>query len=144
MELRIQQGSSSTVNVDDITRRFHDAKTKFEEIQTMVKKMKKFSKDLQQILEEREGRYFRFRKEISKRINYFFIMNLSQRGYTGKLQVDHEKKQLLMQLNVDTSGASQDTHDVRSLSGGERSFSTVCFICSLWNLMESPFRCLDE
>ena len=49
--------------------------------------MKKFSKDLQQILEEREERYFRFRKEISKRINYFFIMNLSQRGYTGKLRV---------------------------------------------------------
>ena len=135
MELRIQQGSSSTVNVDNITRRlvnnsiflwidygrfstfphfsacsiryhrittngqttmilnfiwtcrFHDAKTKFEDIQTMVKKMRKFSGDLQQILKEREERYFRFRKEISKRINYFFIMNLSQRGYTGKLKV---------------------------------------------------------
>ncbi|XP_063676728.1 structural maintenance of chromosomes protein 6-like isoform X2 [Bolinopsis microptera] len=144
MELRIQQGSSSTVNVDNITRRFHDAKTKFEDIQTMVKKMRKFSGDLQEILKEREERYFRFRKEISKRINYFFIMNLSQRGYTGKLKVDHEKKVLEMKLNVDTSGASQDIHDVRSLSGGERSFSTVCFICSLWNLMESPFRCLDE
>ena len=34
--------------------------------------------------------------------------------------------------------------DVRSLSGGERSFTTVCFICSLWDTMESPFRCLDE
>ena len=58
--------------------------------------------------------------------------------------MDHDKHLLLMHLNVDTSGASHDTHDVRSLSGGERSFSTVCFICSLWNLMESPFRCLEE
>ena len=61
----------------------------------MVKKMKKFSRDLQTILEEREGRYFRFRKEISKRINYFFIMNLSQRGYTGKLHVSSATPQFI-------------------------------------------------
>lgn len=34
--------------------------------------------------------------------------------------------------------------DMRALSGGERSFSTVCFILSLWSIAESPFRCLDE
>ena len=34
--------------------------------------------------------------------------------------------------------------DLKSLSGGERSFSTVCFILSLWEAMEAPFRCLDE
>ncbi|KAG9336229.1 hypothetical protein JZ751_002576 [Albula glossodonta] len=37
-----------------------------------------------------------------------------------------------------------DINDVRTLSGGERSFSTLCFILSLWEITESPFRCLDE
>ena len=55
-------------------------------------------------------------------------------------QVDHKNSELNMQLNM----PNRKTHDVKSLSGGERSFSTVCFICSLWCLMESPFRCLDE
>ena len=144
MEIRIQQGTRSNVNVEDVSRRYHEAKTKYEEIKETVSKMKSFSKRLEKTLNDRQERYFKFRKEICIRLKYFFVMNLSQRGYTGKLDVDHERRHLSMQLNVDTSGASSDTHDVRTLSGGERSFSTVCFICSLWNIMESPFRCLDE
>ncbi len=34
--------------------------------------------------------------------------------------------------------------DMRSLSGGERSFSTVCFVLSLWAITDAPFRALDE
>lgn len=34
--------------------------------------------------------------------------------------------------------------DSKALSGGERSFSTICFIMALWDAMEAPFRCLDE
>lgn len=30
------------------------------------------------------------------------------------------------------------------LSGGERSFATICFILSLWQVMECPFYMLDE
>lgn len=30
------------------------------------------------------------------------------------------------------------------LSGGERSFATICYIMSLWQVMECPFYMLDE
>ena len=48
-----------------------------------------------------------------------------------------------LQVNVE-SGSKKDSKDTRSLSGGERSFSTVSFIMAMWESMESPFRCLDE
>lgn len=54
-------------------------------------------------------------------------------------------KLFLLQVQVDAhSLASHATKNTRSLSGGERSFSTVCFIMSLWEAIEAPFRCLDE
>jgi chromosome segregation ATPase len=34
--------------------------------------------------------------------------------------------------------------DTRSLSGGERSFSTVAFVLSLWHHCQSPFKLMDE
>jgi hypothetical protein len=33
---------------------------------------------------------------------------------------------------------------VRSLSGGERSYSTMCFLLALWHLSDHPFRVVDE
>ena len=49
-----------------------------------------------------------------------------------------------IQVQPSKSAATEGAKDLRSLSGGERSFSTVCFILALWDAMESPFRCLDE
>lgn len=54
-------------------------------------------------------------------------------------------KPLLEHVKVKPPGREEDVvSDMRSLSGGERSFSTVCFMLSLWEITESPFRCLDE
>lgn len=44
----------------------------------------------------------------------------------------------------DDDDDDDDVNDMRLLSGGERSFSTLCFMLSLWEITESPFRCLDE
>lgn len=56
-----------------------------------------------------------------------------------------EVKHELIVVKVNPPGSEEDEEgDMRSLSGGERSFSTVCFMLSLWEITESPFRCLDE
>lgn len=64
-----------------------------------------------------------------------------------------EKSLILMVAPPGREGTSQEPTakrsraagtDIRSLSGGERSFATVCFILSLWDAIESPFRVLDE
>ena len=40
-----------------------------------------------------------------------------------------------------TQGGSREK-DPRSLSGGEKSFSTICLLLSLWESIGCPIRCL--
>ena len=74
----------------------------------------------------------------------------------GELRFNPDEKTLVLMVSppgrneVPSEGPPQKRSrgnngtDIRSLSGGERSYATVCFIISLWDAIESPFRVLDE
>uniref|UniRef100_A0A674IB50 Structural maintenance of chromosomes protein 6 n=1 Tax=Terrapene triunguis TaxID=2587831 RepID=A0A674IB50_9SAUR len=80
---------------------------------------------------------------LTLRCKFYFNFLLCQRSYSGKMSFDHKNETLSITVQPgDINKAA--LNDMRSLSGGERSFSTVCFILSLWSIAESPFRCLDE
>jgi hypothetical protein len=46
--------------------------------------------------------------------------------------------------NTQVMGADPAFKNPKSLSGGERSFSTVALLLSMWEITQSPMRCLDE
>ena len=75
---------------------------------------------------------------LAKRTRAFFASMLEQRKYRGQLKFDHENRTL--DIHVQPQADASQQGDMRQLSGGERSFSTVCFVLSLWEAMESPFR----
>ncbi|KAK2092042.1 Structural maintenance of chromosomes protein 6 [Saguinus oedipus] len=85
-----------------------------------------------------------FVKCLTLRCKLYFDNLLSQRAYCGKMNFDHKNETLSISLVQPGEGNKTAFNDMRALSGGERSFSTVCFILSLWSIAESPFRCLDE
>jgi len=58
------------------------------------------------------------------------------------LRIDHLNKELKF-IFKNESGTHSNT-DVSSLSGGEKSYTQMCLICALWDMMQPPFRCLDE
>uniref|UniRef100_A0A7N9AT89 Structural maintenance of chromosomes protein 6 n=1 Tax=Mastacembelus armatus TaxID=205130 RepID=A0A7N9AT89_9TELE len=80
---------------------------------------------------------------LAARCKYYFDSMLAQRGYTGSMIFDHKNETLCISVQPG-QGSNTKLSDTRSLSGGERSFSTVCFVLSLWAITEAPFRCLDE
>jgi chromosome segregation ATPase len=69
---------------------------------------------------------------------------LSERNFRGDLKIDHDKKVLDMQVEPDITKESGKGRQTTTLSGGEKSFATICLLLSIWEAMGSPIRCLDE
>ncbi|KAJ2550115.1 Structural maintenance of chromosomes protein 6 [Coemansia sp. RSA 1933] len=112
----------------------------------------------------RLSKWMQFRDSMTVRTKLHFTNHLHQRGYTGKLEFDHSQCTLIPKVQTDqdlvtqrvarggssqqsrTNGAADGNQrkDTKSLSGGEKSFTTVCLLLSLWETMNCPVRALDE
>ena len=98
-------------------------------------------------MNERVRRWNSFRTSIAKRTKLIFGANLSQKGFSGTIHFDHKKAELEIEVELDKmrpEKQQQKVRDTKSLSGGERSYSTVCLLLALWEAMECPFRAMDE
>lgn len=93
---------------------------------------------------DRQDRWKKFRRFISSRARILFSYLLSERGFRGTLIIDPASKVLDIKVEPDITRNSAKGRQTKTLSGGEKSFSTICLLLSLWDAMGSPIRCLDE
>lgn len=99
---------------------------------------------LKQSFLKRIDMFQRFQRSISARSRINFNYLLSERAFRGKLLIDHVHKKLDVQVEPDETTKSSKGRQTKSLSGGEKSFSSICLLLSLWEAMGAPMRCLDE
>jgi len=85
-----------------------------------------------------------FRKFITFRARITFTYLLSERNFRGRVLMDHQSRLLDIKVEPDLAKVSDAGRETKTLSGGEKSFSTICLLLSIWEAMGSPIRCLDE
>ncbi|NXC47786.1 SMC6 protein, partial [Penelope pileata] len=140
---RINTEKDHRGNTEEIIQQFLDAKERYEDANSKVKNLKKFIRLLEEIMTQRFKIYSQFLRLLSIRCKLYFDHLLRVRDCSGRILFDHKNETLSITVQPGEEDRAAPSN-VRSLSGGERSFSTVCFILSLWSITESPFRCLDE
>lgn len=69
---------------------------------------------------------------------------MSERAFKGRLRLEHTERPPELIIEVQPGGEDSGNRGPKTLSGGEKSFSTICLLLSLWEAMGSPIRCLDE
>ncbi|KXN81796.1 Structural maintenance of chromosomes protein 6 [Leucoagaricus sp. SymC.cos] len=141
-----EQQKKQGASLEELEERLLRAKQQYDETRTDIRAVTTLNKRLEKSLIKRYARWEGFRRHIALRTKVVFQYHLSQRGYFGKLLFDHEKRQLVLKVQTDdqASQADQKEKDPRSLSGGEKSFSTICLLLALWESIGCPIRCLDE
>ncbi len=145
LEKEIKKNDKINKNQKEIGDIYQEKKLKFNQIKNEIKMQKKFLEKLAESVRKREERIDMFIKSKSHRCVMSFTEYITSRGYSGYLQFDHIEQKLKINVSPSDNISNFDKNkDTKSLSGGERSFSTVSFLLSLWSIVESPILFLDE
>ena len=118
--------------------------TAYKTAQEEIQQLKSLQKQLTRTLTTRKSRWARFRMFITARSRAGFTLKLGERGFRGKLQIDHKKKEMDIAVEPDITRRDGKGRSAKTLSGGEKSFSQICLLLSIWDAMGVPIRCLDE
>lgn len=135
-----RQGASD----EDILKRADEAKKRYKDIIEETKEVDATIQVLKSSIQIRLHIWRQFQRQISARVRIQFAYLLSERGYRGKIDLDHRKRQVILHVEPDNTRQSSTGRNTKTLSGGEKSFSSICMLLSVWEAIGSPIRCLDE
>lgn len=81
---------------------------------------------------------------MTLRVKHKFGVLMGLRDFKAEIEIDNHDKTLELKVIPRDIQHADAVSNTKSLSGGERSYSTVAFLISLWSCVEHPFYFLDE
>lgn len=139
-ERRNMVESDPAVARDKYFRAKKDCDSKMEQINSIERNCKALTKDLR----ARKNRWRQFRAHIAEMTNLGFDEFLNKKGSAGEVEFDHDDGILDIKFQKDNKDESSQSKDVKALSGGERSFTTLALLLAIGESLETPFRVMDE
>lgn len=123
---------------------YTQAKQAYEAAYQSLKVLEKINAQMKKTLQERLNKWRLFQRFVSANARGAFATLLSERGFRGQLLLDHKNHTLQLVVQTEKTEKNAAGKSTKSLSGGEKSFSSICLLLAIWDAMGSPLRCLDE
>lgn len=136
--------SRRQLNEQEVIEQAEKVRKKYDEAVNGLNSMVESSERLKHSLSLRLDKWRKFQRYISAQSRVNFIYLLSERGYRGRLLLDHKRRLLDVHVEPDHTEKRASGRSTKTLSGGEKSFSSICMLLAIWEAMGSPLRCLDE
>ncbi|XP_052739368.1 structural maintenance of chromosomes protein 6 isoform X2 [Bicyclus anynana] len=134
--------SQASVSREEVERERATAETNYRRTQQMLDTLRVSISRITNMATDHKEFCVSLKKSISRNIGINFMATLTTRGYEGHLRFDHRDDTLLLEMSA-REGA-RGVRSTASLSGGERSFTSMALITSLWDCVDLPFYFMDE
>ena len=151
---QITEELQDTRSPTDITYEFRLAEKKYRTASSRIGSIEQFIREAVPSLKHRVKIWENLRRSITGRVSGMFYSYLDTRNHGGTIKFDHEAEELDVHIVINRgglgieearkSGKALHAQTTKTLSGGERSFSTVALLMALWSEMTVPFRAMDE
>ncbi|KAJ3698353.1 hypothetical protein LUZ61_002058 [Rhynchospora tenuis] len=142
---RLQKESNRyTESIDDLREMQIKKENKVFKKQQMYGAFREKLNAIQKALDLRWNKFQRNASLLKRQLTWQFNGHLRKKGISGHIKVDYDKKLLSVEVKMPQDASGNTVRDTRGLSGGERSFSTLCFALALHEMTEAPFRAMDE
>lgn len=129
---------------EDIHNRAAEAKRRYDDVTGQTRSVDDTIALLKRAIESRLHLWRQFQRQISARVRIQFAYLLSERGFRGTIDLNHKQRKVSINVEPDETRKSAAGRSTKTLSGGEKSFSSICMLLSVWEAIGSPIRCLDE
>jgi len=128
-----------------VLRKYQSARQDLESKMLQIFKIKDDMNMLIDDIKDRKKLWKQFRNHIDLMTNEIFDEMLNKKGSSGHIDFNHEKKRLNLLVQKDFKNENMSpTADIKSLSGGERTYTTLALLIALGENLETPFRVMDE
>ena len=148
LQKKIKSKQDENLDQQEFLESFQDLKERYQDMRGQIEQLENLLQKILKMNNERLDNFQIIRQIISNNVRRRFNKMIStfakQIGCQVFLRIDNNRKEVTFSFQNLEGGEERDSSDVSRLSGGEKSFTQMCFICALWDMMEPPFRCLDE
>ena len=131
-------------DVDDLLQKKLDLESEYNKISSKLKICECRQADTKAAIDIRNEWWTVFRSKRAEEVHLAFCMNLEKRGHAADLKFDFQNNKVALKVTMNANTNSIATENIKMLSGGERSFTTLCFALALGDSIFTPFRLMDE
>jgi len=136
----------ANLDLEAFIEEFGTLKERYVGMKKHIEKLENLLETIEKMNSERLDNFICIRNIITNNVRRRFNLMIKefskQIGSEVFLRIDNTNKELTFSFK--NASGSRSSNDVSVLSGGEKSFTQMCLICALWDMMRPPFRCLDE
>lgn len=150
LESRVQteQKRLDGFSILQLQERYERAQQSYDTIKTELGALERLLQRIEDGLVERVKSFIQLRAQIQKHVSAYFGYYIHMRGHYGSIKFDDRSQEMRLRVAISHHRTHEGelcfAQDLRSLSGGERSFTTLALMLALGEAMEAPFRIMDE